>query len=164
MNKGKPEEGDRKDISIRGKEGARSGGGIPSSLSLPGHEVRSQDRREKELAGIQVLEQLAGWATGLGASDKVNMSVAGPPSWLEGEETFSVQPRGSRAKSKHDKSQSHLRTHHLTLTPHHFDRPKPGCSLNSPLVPAQRGTRVCPGGWVDRHMLQARVAGAVFPP
>lgn len=48
MSKGKPEDGDRKAISIRGKRRRTDWGWTSKQFESAGHEVRGQDRREEE--------------------------------------------------------------------------------------------------------------------
>lgn len=129
-----------------------------------GHEGSCQEKWERELVGSQVLEQLAAWATGPGASEKINHEDGSVPFLGEREESLSIQFRCPRAQSRRGKSQSQL---HFPPPPpqhaRHFGSPEPGRSpLNSPLVPAQRKTRVCPGGWIQRGVFPAKVAEAPF--
>lgn len=125
MNKGNQRKETGRPFLSEGKEGARIGAGILSSLSLPRHEVRSQDRREKELAGSQVLEQLAGWAAGLGASEKVNMRGAGPPLLARGRRDLSCPAQ---------RLQSQIQAWQKSESPSHAPPYPNTCSLGTALL------------------------------
>lgn len=66
MNQGEPRKGAGRPFPSEGREGAWTGGRIPSCQMMLGHGVRSRDGQERLL-----VRAMAGQATGLGASGRI---------------------------------------------------------------------------------------------
>lgn len=80
----------QKDISIRGRRKSGLGDGIPASLMMPGPELRSQERWVRKLGARSWNKHLSA-LLGQDTLQGLNLRIAGFPSWVQGEEPFSIQ-------------------------------------------------------------------------